>query len=411
MNPLRVLKILHGSPPDAMGGAGLVAGALAVALQDLGAQVTIAHPASEGATSWQGVPLHAAGVDPARGFRGSWDRSPDAVRRMLEALQPDVVHVHHLSGWPLGLPIIAREWGARVVVTLHDYAIPCARGQLVDRDGHVCSGPSTETCSPCLAPYLGLRARMSGWTPAVDRTVVRTRLARARDALDAAHVRLAPSADLARRMERMGAGPVHVSPIPLPRPMTRAPVAPPGPVRFLFCGSIIPTKGPHLLIDAFARLPDPDVTLTIVGHSPPYPADPRYSPRLRSRAKQDPRVSWVGAYRHAHIGSLLSRHDVLVVPSIWPENSPVIVREATAAGLRTIAPKIGGASELDPDANLVDTLGPYATDSLADALVTECHRGRSRRSPLQWPTPQSCAESLYRGWYRWESRADRLDTD
>ena len=411
MSALRVLKILHGCPPDAMGGAGIVAGVQAVALQEHGCKVFIAHPASDGPSAWRGVALHAAHVAGPRGFRGSWDGSPSAVRRMLHLLQPDVVHVHHLSGWPLNLPVIARDWGARVVITLHDYAIPCARGQLVDRDGTVCTGPSTTTCSPCLSPYLGVVARLTGWAPPGDRTMVRTRVERATNALAAAHVRLAPSVDLANRMMRMGVGTVHVEPIPLPQPIAPAPTGAPGPVRFLFCGSIIPTKGLHLLLDAFARLSDHSATLTIAGPQPPYPPDPQYGARLERRARTDPRVQWIGAQHHDAIEALLARHDVLVVPSTWPENSPVIVREATAAGLRTIAPRIGGSRELDPQSLLVDTIGPQPEDSLFAALVTECHEGRKKRSPIEWPTPNASAASLYRRWYPSESRAEPLDTD
>ena len=38
--------------------------------------------------------------------------------------------------------------------------------------------------------------------------------------------------------------------------------------------------------------------------------------------------------------------DVLVVPSVWPENSPVTITEAMASGIPVIASDIGGISEL-----------------------------------------------------------------
>ena len=411
MSPLRVLKVLHGSPPDAMGGAGLIAGVLAVALQEEGCEVALAHPGSEGPSAWRGVPLHAAGVRRTRGFRGSWDAPDDAVTRMLHAFQPDVVHIHHLSGWPLALPALARAYGARVVVTLHDYAIPCARGQLVDRTGAVCTGPSVQTCSVCLSPYLGLPARLTGQPTRRDKAAVRRRLEQAARALAAAHVRLAPSTDLAERMMRMGTGPVHVEAIPLPAKIPAAPPPAPGPVRFLFCGSIIPTKGPHLLLRAFAQLASLDATLTIVGPAPAYPPDPGYAQRLKSRADAHPRVHWAGPAPHGEISHILRDHDVLVVPSTWPENSPVIVREATAAGLRTITPAVGGSRELDPESRLIDTVGRWAEASLVEALVNECNEGRRRRSIIPWPDPITCARSLCDNWYRSESRATDADTD
>ena len=88
------------------------------------------------------------------------------------------------------------------------------------------------------------------------------------------------------------------------------------------------------------------------------------------------------------MSALLANHDVLVLPSTWPENSPLVVREATAAGLRTIVGREGGARELDP---LAQTVGPNGIQELVDALQVECQRGRSRHAIRSWPTPKSVA--------------------
>jgi len=408
---VRVLQVLHGAPPDQLGGAGLVAGVLARALQELGCAVTLAHPGADGPDTWRGVPLVAAHPRRTWGWSGSWQGDPSAVRQLLARVQPDVVHVHHLSGWSLALPELAREMGARVVVTLHDYATACARGQLVDRWGQVCAGPSVDRCSRCLAPHLGVGARVLGVPSRRSRQQVAQRLDQAARSLAAAHVRLAPSHDLARRMQQLGAGPVHVHPVPLPAAVRPAPTAPPGPVRFLFCGSLIPTKGAHVLLDAFLRVPAGRATLTIAGPDPRIWNDPTYGHRIATRAARSPQVTVVGAVPHRRIPALLAAHDVLVVPSLWPENSPLIVREATGSGLRTILPVVGGAHELDPDATLADARGPNGQNQLLAAILTQADAGRGRRPPLRWPTPGDCARSLLQHWYATDSRAGPRHTD
>jgi glycosyltransferase involved in cell wall biosynthesis len=408
---LRVLKVLHGSPPDAMGGAGLVAGTLAVALKELGCDVVMAHAGARGPTAWRGVPVRSLDLSRPLGFAGSWQTDPTPIRRLLQELDPHVVHIHHLGGWPLALPQLARAHGARVVLTLHDYAIVCARGQAVNLHSEVCDGPSGRACTTCLQPYLGLRARLTGWPTSTDKAMVRQRLEAAVDALNSAHVRLSPSLDLARRIERWGVGAVQVHPIPLPSPVLPVPPVPRGPVRFLFCGSVIPTKGAHLLVDAFARWASPDARLTVAGPTPPFPADPGYAKRLQRTAESTPGVEWRGEVAHPHIPSLLTEHDVLVVPSVWPENSPLIVREATAAGLRVVVPAIGGTRELAPQARVVQTLGPGAEDRLLEALVAESQLGHARRASQHWPSPLDCARSLLRSAYTTESRAAVARTD
>ncbi len=47
-----------------------------------------------------------------------------------------------------------------------------------------------------------------------------------------------------------------------------------------------------------------------------------------------------------HIAALYEQMDVRVVPSVWPENSPVTITEAMASGIPVISSDIGGISEL-----------------------------------------------------------------
>jgi len=397
---MKVLLFVHGWPPEAAGGTGLVVGALAEALAARGHAVTVAHPGPPAETRWRGVRVVGVGIRRGLGWVAGWSAGVAEVEALLAAVAPEVVDIHHLSGWPLSLPSIARNHAARVIVTLHDYAIPCARGQLVDHSGSPCSGPDVQRCTRCLAPFLGLRARALGWPTRKEHRTVQRRLHLARQALAAADRLLAPSRDLAQRIERMGAGPVQVCPLPATVDIRPAPPPPHGPVRLLFCSSLIPTKGPHLLVEAFARLPAGRATLTLAGARPHFPADPGFAARLKARVSGLPGARLRGSVAHAQVPDLLHAHDVLVLPSVWRENSPLIVREACAAGLRTIVSDRGGARELDPHARLVDTLGDGAVDRLLAALVAECHQGRGRRTPVRWPTAESCANWLTTSVYR-----------
>jgi len=60
----------------------------------------------------------------------------------------------------------------------------------------------------------------------------------------------------------------------------------------------------------------------------------------------NPRISYEGKFPHEKIGEVLSEVDVLVVPSMWYENTPVIMYEAFATKTPVIATDAGGMAEL-----------------------------------------------------------------
>lgn len=421
---MRVALVVHGWPGAQAGGTGLYVSALAAALAAAGHRVAVVAPRRmmspgddpPGVVRW---PL--AGSTPRR-FSDSWSRPVMLSNwvRFQRAWRPEVVHIHHLSGLPMGLPSVARSGGARVVLTLHDYALVCARGQLVDSGLHPCRGPAPSRCATCLghhvhltpitaaasrilqaAPGVGARARqgLGRFARPGHRAMRRVtqRLDGAREALDVADVLLSPSRDLADRMASQGWRRPEVCALPLVRSIQRAPEPEPGPLRFLFASSMIPTKGPDRLLAAFACLPTGAAVLTLAGPSTPYDGRPDFSRDLRARVVRTPGATWRGPVAPAQVADLLAAHDVLVLPSIWPENSPLVIREATAAGLRTVASSLGGASELDPLMRIVDPSD--GIDALAEALAAEVTHGRGRRPPLPWPTPDEHAAALVTGPY------------
>lgn len=323
---MRALHVVHGSPHDGdIGGTELYVDALARATGD-----PVLVPGAEAVERDVGYPL--------------WTGPLQAV---FERAGADLLHVHHLARRGIRLPRV------RTVVTLHDYHLACLRGQLVDAHERVCEGPRVLKCSRCV-----------GWFPthiALRELFVKRLLARARV--------LSPSADLAHRMEGLGwADGVHVLDLPLVDPVDPAPEPEPGKVRFLFLGSLIRTKGIAVLLEAFEGL---DASLDTWGPV----ADDDFTASLDLRHHR-------GVFGPEQRQSVLHAADVLVVPSLWHENSPLVVREAVAAGLRVVASDVGGIREIDPDARRVP---PGDVGALRAALEAEIARGRGRRSPRGYP--------------------------
>ena len=56
-------------------------------------------------------------------------------------------------------------------------------------------------------------------------------------------------------------------------------------------------------------------------------------------------LRWVGSYEQTELAQRMEKVDCVVVPSIWWENSPMVIQEAFANGKPVICGGIGGMAE------------------------------------------------------------------
>ncbi|MGN6368156.1 MAG: glycosyltransferase family 4 protein [Phycisphaerae bacterium] len=121
-------------------------------------------------------------------------------------------------------------------------------------------------------------------------------------------------------------------------------------LRILFIGQIFEHKGCHLLIDAVRSLPlELNLRLRLYGD---LTQDPAYVATLRTRAANDPRIELMGRFPNTDVSNILKDADLLVVPSLWYENTPLVIYEAMAAGVPVIASDLAGTAEaIKPETN------------------------------------------------------------
>src|SRR5262249_19150867 len=128
-------------------------------------------------------------------------------------------------------------------------------------------------------------------------------------------------------------------------PFTKVERLPSHTLRVGFAGSLIPSKAPHVLLDAVSRLPAGTVTVDLFGGGAPYHGSAEYA-RFLEPWLASPVVRRLGPVPHERMASALAGVDVMVVPSIWIENAPFIIREAFAAGAPVVASNLGGMAEM-----------------------------------------------------------------
>ncbi len=120
-------------------------------------------------------------------------------------------------------------------------------------------------------------------------------------------------------------------------------------IKLLFIGQLSEYKGIFVLMDAFRRLANADlrVSLDIVGAFPGYGSVVTKnveSPLNELIASYPGRVMYHGFLDDPQ--SVFANADILVVPSIWDDPSPNIVLEAKAFGLPAVGFPVGGIPEI-----------------------------------------------------------------
>jgi glycosyltransferase involved in cell wall biosynthesis len=117
-----------------------------------------------------------------------------------------------------------------------------------------------------------------------------------------------------------------------------------GGLRVGYIGTIHRQKGLHVLLEAFQRLPrDGSATLRVCGNLRSYPD---YAREVYDLAGGDPRINFAGRFPNEKMPEELGKVDVLVVPSTWYENTPLVIYSAFAAGIPVVASNLGGMAEV-----------------------------------------------------------------
>lgn len=309
----------------------------------------------------------------------------DAFEQQLGRLRPDVVHVHHLTC--LSTSIVSRLAARRVpvVMTLHDFWMGCPRGQRITAGLDLCPEIRLEKCVPCLRelwPHLLGRGRAPAATPeerdAGDRALLEEYHATMHRVLGDVDQLVTPSLFMRRMFEAYGvpAGRIRVVANGLPTArfagLQRRPRPAGGPLRVGFIGSVLPSKGVHLLLSAVRRLGDPSVIrVDVWGEVLPFHNDRSYGERLAAlRQGYESVIALHGRYANEDVPGILAGMDVLVVPSIWYEAFALTIREAQLAGVPVVTAAHGAMAEAVRDG--VDGLLFEAGD--VDALAAALRR-------------------------------------
>ncbi len=371
--PLRVLVMSHMDPRVSNGGAEIAAFQMFETLRDMPGVVAwfLAAMPKEG-NERLGVRItQPFGPDNYVYVGHSFDHfihsNPDTefppeFMELLARLQPDVVHLHHYTNFGMEVLSVIRRVlpQVRIVLALHEYLAICNHfGQMVKRPSlTLCNRASPLDCHRCFPE----RTEQEFFL----RKLFIKRFFREVDAF------VAPSNFLRDRYVAWGLPAERVVVIengvaekmPLPAPPSLD-----GTIVFGFFGQISRLKGIDVLFDAADVLAEMKVTgisLEIHGDSANQPEALRrdFDARLSAAPRN---LRFHGPYENWRVSSLMAAVHAVILPSIWWENSPLVIQEALRSRRPVICSDIGGMAEKVRDG--LDGLHFRAGDGRALALL------------------------------------------
>jgi glycosyltransferase involved in cell wall biosynthesis len=407
---MRVLVISHGHPSLSVGGAEVASYNLHCGLNALPKCAStylarVGHPVMRhrdtpflSLRQEEGeILFHTSDYDPFRLSNRDIATVQRDFARFVADVAPDIVHFHHFLGLGLECILAARRArpSAPVVVTLHEYLAICHHhGQMVKtKKRTLCHRASPAECALCF--------------PDISAGEFLKRELFLKSLFGLVEAFVCPSRFLAERYVAWG----------LPKERVRVlengqrieVVAPPRAVarqrgrrnRFGFFGQITEFKGIHVLLDAVSRVPEADwgedSALLVFGdnlENQPEQFQEEFQ-RLLDRAGRRARL--YGSYKAPELPMLMREVDWVVVPSIWWENSPMVIQEAFCHGRPVICSNIGGMAEKVTHNATGLHFRQGSVEDLVDRLV------EAIRSPDLWkrlranlPTPPSHVEAAAR---------------
>lgn len=272
---------------------------------------------------------------------------------LVKQLAPDVAHIGHLNHLSTGLIDELNALKIPVVFTLHDFWLMCPRGQFLTRsigkpnNFELCEKQEDGKCTKdCYLVYFSGREENLDDDTAHWTLWVKQRMAETKAIIDKVDIFIAPSRYLKDRFVKdfgipedkiiyldYGFPTEYLTQTEKSTSKTN--------YTFGYIGTHIPAKGVNLLIEAFKQV-ESTATLKIFGRH--NGQNTQALKALAADAKNT--IEFSGEYiNHNLANDVFSTIDCIVVPSIWGENSPLVIHEAQACKVPVITADFGGMKE------------------------------------------------------------------
>lgn len=357
---MRILKIIHGYPPNYNAGSEVYSQSVCDELckeHEVFVFTREENPYEPDFTfRWQIIHerltiIYVNMAQSKDGFRHK--RLDQRFYQILSEIKPDVAHIGHLNHLSTGIVDMVKKRNIPIAFTLHDFWLMCPRGQFLQRNfGYnenliLCRAQEDRKCALyCYNAYFtgigcSKEKEVENWTE-----WVRLRMEETKRITKLVDHFIAPSLYLKSKFVNEFGIPEHKITYldygfpthyltPTHSRLKKKEFA------FGYIGTHIPSKGINLLIEAFKKV-EGNARLLIWGSK-----DQQSTLALQKMAENsDLPIEFKGAYVNRNLADeVFSRVNAIVVPSIWAENSPLVIHEAQACKIPVITADFGGMAE------------------------------------------------------------------
>lgn len=374
---MKILLGLHHFPPKYTGGAEYRAYRTARELIDRGHDVqvvsveNIQQPATTDITYkseiYRGVPIRRLSFDlESAPNKRIWEYDNrwigEYFLQLMRTETPDLLHL--MSGYLItASPLrVAQTLKIPTVVSLTDFWFLCPRITMLRSNGELSALPiEANRCVRCLHEekrryrWLGkLFPKLSDlyWRLHTEEvSEIEQRTSFLRESLNQADKLISPSKFLRSTYIETGVDPERINFSRQGRDFhhlsdREASKSSSGKLRLAYIGQIVEHKGIHVLVEALSSIQNEEITLKIYGDTT---SATRYTKAIKERAAADFRIEFCGRFQPEDLLKIQQSIDVLIVPSVWYENSPNVILEAFAHKTPVIATNLGGMAELIED--------------------------------------------------------------
>lgn len=384
---MKILYILHKFLPRYFSGTEIYTYNLAREMQRRGHAVRIccAEEVEKGSgdrieardDTYNGLKVHRVSFNRKKtpdiiGFAYNNPMVADHLRSYLSATQPDIVHITSFLNLSAAIIDPIKSYGLPALFTATDFWAFCPKSNFLAFDLSLCARSEPAKCLACIISLSRfhnvllsrlkvsplLTARMLSFLSHIPglknnaylkgRSALEDRPEFLRKELGRVDVAITPNRFLRDFFLDMGlhSQKVLVSGFGINREWIKPhdDRSSEKPIRFGYIGILAELKGVEVLVRAFLNVASSSpATLTLYGDNSHYP---HYAQSLVRLAGKNGAVTFKGTFPPEKLGEVLAEIDVLVVPSLWYENNPLVVSSASAAGVPVVASDVPGISSL-----------------------------------------------------------------
>lgn len=262
----------------------------------------------------------------------------NSFKKILTDFKPDIVHFQNIHSYLSPVVVkLAKEFGAKTIWTMHDYKLLCP--------SYSCRRPGNNSCTLCFSNKSNVtKFRCMKGSLAASILAQFEALYWNKEKLQHyTDVFICPSLFMKQKMQEGGFNEKKLFHLcnfidPIKYDLMKKSHLTDREAYYCYVGRLSEEKGIETLLEVARTLP---YTLKIAGDGP-------QKTELEQKYNFE-NIEFLGNLDAKEIVELLSKAQVLVIPSEWFENNPLSVIESLCMGTPVIGAKTGGIPELIDD--------------------------------------------------------------